>query len=269
MKRLPRLVLALAAAVQEEVAEELTPQRVVFGTGWGPQTETYDFLTRLEASGDSLSSPTDFVGSVHNSTASQLAIKYKADGANITVTNGDESFAHALYIATLLDGDEPLLLCGADEAHTALTPRLDASVAAAGELADGGAALLVRPALPGETGPMVKVSLVGNDVFDQDFPIAQYAVLLAGIPAGLEQAGEERLQRFLTATGFAGPIIRYRPLLGESATVSAIATALAVEYLKQGFVPGSLLQGDDLQLARKGILVLELTSSSALIEVVP
>ena len=269
MKRLPRLVLALANAVLNDVARELTPRRMVFGTGWGPQTETYDFLTRLEASGDVLSSPTDFVGSVHNSTASQLAMKYGATGANVTVTNGDESFAHALFTASLLAGDEPLLLCGADEAHEVLTPRLDASTAKVGNLADGGAALLVRPAFPGETGPLVKVSLTGDEVFSPDFPGSRYAALLAGIPAALEEPGETMLRRFLEITGFAGPVVRYRSLLGEFATVSAAATALAVEYLNQGCIPGSLLQGSDLQLDGKGILVLELTASPALIEVIP
>ena len=77
------------------------------------------------------------------------------------------------------------------------------------------------------------------------------------------------LRRFLEITGFAGPVVRYRSLLGEFATVSAAATALAVEYLNQGCIPGSLLQGSDLQLDGKGILVLELTASPALIEVIP
>ena len=95
-----------------------SPASIFFGTGWGPLSETHDFLSKLFESGEQFTSPTDFVGSVHNAPAGQAAIWLKATGANMTVTGGDYSFEQALFAAALAAGDgETLLVMGADEHH--------------------------------------------------------------------------------------------------------------------------------------------------------
>ena len=68
----------------------------------GSLSETYDFLIRLFESGERLSSPTDFVGTVHNAIAGQLALWSGAQGANLTMTSGSSSFEDALLTSALL-----------------------------------------------------------------------------------------------------------------------------------------------------------------------
>jgi 3-oxoacyl-[acyl-carrier-protein] synthase-1/3-oxoacyl-[acyl-carrier-protein] synthase II len=94
-----------------------TPSAIFFGTSWGPLSETYDFLTKLYESNEQFTSPAEFVGSVHNAPAGQVAMMLKATGPNITTTGGDYSFEQALLAASLIvcDRDDIVLVMGADE----------------------------------------------------------------------------------------------------------------------------------------------------------
>jgi 3-oxoacyl-[acyl-carrier-protein] synthase-1/3-oxoacyl-[acyl-carrier-protein] synthase II len=116
LKRLPRMSLTLASAAG---AGGCAPHAVFFGTGWGPLSEAYDFLTKLYESGEKFSSPTDFIGSVHNAPAGQAAMQVQATGPNITLSGGDYSFEQALFTASLFRhvSADPFLLIGADEHH--------------------------------------------------------------------------------------------------------------------------------------------------------
>ena len=147
LKRLPRMTLSLASrAFENSSLDNQKPGAVFMGTSWGALSETHDFLTRLEESNEQFPSPTDFVGSVHNGPASQVAILFGATGPNITTSGGDYSFEQALFAAELMldDSAGPALILGADEGHEKFSPLLDPSITAGTALADGGGALCVN-----------------------------------------------------------------------------------------------------------------------------
>lgn len=279
LKRLPRLVLGLAEALAEPGSASVEGKSVFFGTAWGPLSETHDFLDKLFASGDQFSSPTDFVGSVHNAPAAQVAMRAAARGANVTTTSSATPFEQAVLAASLLAGpdDEPLLLLAADEAHPKLTPLFDPAAAATGALAEGGGALLCRitagcggiPLYPayfgycaGEDPAPLLAALGGPERLRR-----RHAALLVGWPAAAEEDGRQQLAAFLAASGFAGPVICYPRLLGAYGTVAAAAAALAVRWLEQGALPAALSGGKaPLALDGKGLLLLTLGEQQAALE---
>ena len=120
------MALALACGAKENAGTDRQQLDSVFmGTGWGALSETHDFLKRLNESGEQFPSPTDFVGSVHNAPASQVAIMFGATGANITTSGGDYSFEQALLAAELMydgNGESTALVLGADEGHDSFSP---------------------------------------------------------------------------------------------------------------------------------------------------
>ena len=78
LKRLPRLVLALANTAHTAAGTGAPPEFLAVGTAWGPLAETQDFLRKLFESNDQFSSPTDFIGSVNNAPAGQVALLLSA-----------------------------------------------------------------------------------------------------------------------------------------------------------------------------------------------
>ena len=131
LKRFPRLALSLAIAAHENSGAGDTPAAVFLGTGWGALSETADFLNRLFETDEQFPSPIDFVGSVHNAAAGQIAMQFQATGANITMTGGDYSFEQSLMAADLVSGNirDGFLVIGADESHPELSRLFDRSVA--------------------------------------------------------------------------------------------------------------------------------------------
>jgi 3-oxoacyl-(acyl-carrier-protein) synthase len=268
LKRLPRLAISLAMEAAA-LSGGASPSSIFFGTGWGPLSETHDFLTKLFESDEQFTSPTDFVGSVHNAPAGQAAIWLKAAGANLTVTGGDYSFEQALFAATLAAGDgEALIVMGADEHHDALSPLFDASVRSGGVPSDGGGALcLLKEAYsPGAAvsplfyrGASASVILSLVEAIDGAGAMGQtYAAVFAGMPAGNRQECEKQLGEFIAATGFTGPVVDYRSLTGEFASASAAAAAIAVRLAAQGALPAPFAGGAACSLADRGILLLGL-----------
>jgi len=290
LKRLPRLALALGQAACP--GPQAGPGRIFFGTGFGPLSETHDFLTELLSSPARLASPIDFVGSVHNAPAGQLALRLDARGANLTATSGDSSFEAALLMAELLAldvgaGEAPagrdLLLLGADEHHPALSPLLDPS---AGVPADGGGALWLRPGgdcAPGLAGPRVHlrayraapetpdaVAGLVEELGGAGALAARYAALLVDLPAGARGLGGDRLAALRRAAAFAGPIVDLRALLGEFASASALGAALAARLVAQGEVPAGLAgSGRALPLAGRGVLLVGLGAQLSALELTP
>jgi len=278
LRRLPRLALSLASSAISNAKDGTKPSGIYVGTGWGPMSETHAFLDRLFRNNEQSSSPTDFVGSIHNAVSSQIAIWFNAKGPNITATNGDFSFQDALFAASFTGNDKPFLLCGVDEAHETLSPLLDPSVAAADVLADGGGAFMavkaknedegpfIFPAFlarrPGTVEPLIQ-ALGGPNRIRDDF-----AAILLGIPASNPAPADTFLAKFIDLSGFDGPVIPYRPLLGEFATASAIAIVLATNMVKKDSIPGALIKENrDLSTHGKGILVLDIDSNLSAIEV--
>jgi 3-oxoacyl-(acyl-carrier-protein) synthase len=281
--RLPRMVLALAdAAVRDAGPAVGKPRAVCFGTAWGPLTETHDFLARLFASGEVLSSPTDFVGSVHNAPAGQVAMRLGATGPNVTATAGEASFEQALLCAGLLAGvaDGPLVVVGADEAHGVLTPRIDPS-ATHGPFADGGGALLLRPD-DGTGGVRLRVAHLGAAPGAEaggDALLAalggaarvcrQFGAVFVGLPGDERPDAERQCRAFVAASGFAGPVVDVRSVLGEFATVAAAAAVVAVGAVRAGSLPAALGGVRERSLEGKGILLLGLGARRTAVEVLP
>lgn len=274
LKRLPQMTLSLAAKAHAESGLDCPkPNDVFMGTGWGALSETYDFLTRLNESKERFPSPTDFVGSVHNGPASQVAIMFGATGANITASGGDYSFEQALLAAELMagDGPTPALVLGVDEGHDTFSPLLDPSITTGSSLADGGAAFCINRELKGaqcgisipfyqnsERGDVIAALL--DSLGDTTSKTSSYALVLVGIPAAMHSQGQKQLASFLELSKLSVPVIDYRKVIGEFASASAVATALAASFLETGIIPGTLKGGSDIAITKQAnkILVLGL-----------
>jgi len=280
LRRLSRMTLILAREAQKAAGMAETagsPGGIYFGTGWGPLTETSDFLDQLFASAGQFTSPTDFIGSVHNAPASQAAIRLKATGPNITATGGDYSFEQALLSAALItkEGDDPVLVIAADEHHDRLSPRLDPFSAA-----DGGAAFFLRP-LASATGLRLVPAFLSYVPEGEDGipPLIEalggsgrickrFGAVFAGIPASTRARGEACVASFLRRTGFTGVIFDYRCVTGEFSGASAIAAVLAVDVVSRGVFPPHLSGKGKAALEGKGILLLGLGEYVTAIEVI-
>ena len=251
MKRFSQMALALAAAAKEDSGIEQSPHAVFMGSGWGALSETWDFLDKLQSTREQFPSPIDFVGSVHNSAAGQIAISHGATGPNITSSGDDYSFEQALLAAeTFLETKtryNTAFLLAADEAHPQFTNLLDASAQKAELTADGGGSLyLCRKAIPGkvainlcfygkscDTGLGEMLSSLGGKEQIQE----KCAMILAGIPAALEIEGERQLDAFMQVTDIDVPVIHYRKFTGEFASASAVAAVMATQLLESGEIP--------------------------------
>jgi 3-oxoacyl-[acyl-carrier-protein] synthase-1/3-oxoacyl-[acyl-carrier-protein] synthase II len=272
MKRLPRLTLSLAISARRDSGRTAPPRSVYFGTGLGALSETHDFLFRLFKSGEKFSSPTDFVGSLHNSPAGQVALHFGSRGANVTVTGTDDSFEEALYCASVLarEEDAPILCLAADEAHEVMTPLIDRSAGAETKLSDGGGALLLKPAplsgradilplflgFPGDAAG--GVGALARALQEMGRLDERFGAVFVGIPGAVRETAETQLAEFLSATDFSGPVVDYRRTLGQYATVSAAACVLAREYVRAGHIAPALGGDGGVSLEGRGILLLGL-----------
>ena len=270
LKRLPRMALALSAMACERGKTPHNPKAVFWGTGWGSLSETYDFLKRLFESEHQFTSPTDFIGSVHNAPAGNVAIRYDAKGPNITATGGDCSFEQALVSACLLSDSHggPFLVMGADEHHPLLTGLFDPSFGSGGRPSDGGGAIRAWPKDANLEKGFVRVSPLffkkaGPSRMEELLEILEganavqrrFGGIFAGIPAACRQEGENGLKKFLSLSDFKGPVFDYRRHIGEFATASAVATALAVRCVQDGNTFAPLSSDLMASLNGRGILI--------------
>lgn len=274
LKRLPRLALALAHEMIDACPAEDRPSAISFGTGWGAMTETHDFLSRLFASDMQFPSPADFIGSVHNAPAGQIAMMSNITGANITTSAGDGSFEQALLTADLLTRGEArsVLVIAADEAHPVLSPLFDPSVREQSVLSDGGGAFRLQRAEhpPQESGVCLDPAFFscrsGPDSVDRmidhlggaDHIGSAYGMIMAGLPAAYRPQASEQLARFVTRCRFGGLVVDYRLQTGEFASASALAAAAAVHFLARGDMIPAPGRGGKLTREGKGILLLGL-----------
>ncbi|MCI5221204.1 MAG: 3-oxoacyl-ACP synthase [Candidatus Electrothrix sp. AR4] len=282
LKRLPRMTLSLALqAVQANERagsdqQSQQPAAVFMGTGWGALSDTYDFLRQLLESQEQFPSPTNFVGSVHNSPASQVAILFGATGSNITTSGGDYSFEQALLAAQLqLDEKTPALVLGADEGHTEFSPLFDASInsgASPADLADGGGAFYVNRETSGakcflrisfyqSSRAEDPISALINELAPYPAQLDRYALILAGIPAAMKKKGEKQIEQFMAQAQLpflSVPVVRYRKFIGEFASASAAAAALAASLIAAGRIPGTLTKTRDINLDKQKNTILVL-----------
>ncbi|MCJ7687695.1 MAG: beta-ketoacyl-[acyl-carrier-protein] synthase family protein, partial [Desulfobacteraceae bacterium] len=282
LKRLSRLALSLAIAAHKDSGVSDDPHSLFFGTGWGPLSETYDFLTKLYESEEHFTSPTDFVGSVHNAPAGMMAIRFRATGPNITTTGGDYSFEQSLITANLLTKgrDDLILVVGADESHEMLSGLFDDSVSGGQTPSDGGGALCLRRAdtssglriYPSffeysKDNPSIISSLIDN-LGGPDRIKSKYGAVFAGIPGSHRDTGSNQLSQFLTGSSFEGPVIDYRRLTGEFASASAVAAVLAVCFAREGNIPEALCDRESSSLNGKGILIIGLGKFVTAVELI-
>lgn len=93
---------------------EIRPKSIIVATALGALADTQGFLDGLFT--DGFGSPRSFIASVHNSMAGKLALDFGVKGPNLTVCDGQNSFASALVSASLLlESDFPVALIVTDE----------------------------------------------------------------------------------------------------------------------------------------------------------
>jgi len=276
MKRLARMALGLAARTMDRAGKTNPASDVYFGTAWGALSETHDFLEKLYASNEFYTSPIDFVGSVHNAPAGQVAMRAKARGANVAMTGGDTSFEQALMAAHYLaaGGRQPVLVGGADEMHPVFSALFDPSVPMGDTPADGGGMLLLETAgdasplslCPGYFAPGEDVSASLQAVLASHGGArafnARIGAVMVGIPAAHRENCTRPLNEFKRRLGLKGPWIDYRRHFGEFASASAVAAVAAMALLERGTIPGALAGGADWPLAGRAILLLGLGATT-------
>jgi len=272
LKRLPRMVLSLCAAIDQKVDSAHCPGSVYLGTGWGALSETHRFLTQLFESDERFASPIDFTGSVHNAPAGHVATYLKARGPNLTLTGGDYSFEQALFTASLLaeDNDQPCIVIGADEHHPDFTPLFDSSSRRSQVPSDGGAAFCLQhgshPLHPTLCCLFYAHVNKNPEVISEGVATLNKAVsgtkgigaILYGRPKRYESIGKLQLDSLTTALSFKGPQIPYRSFTGEFATASAVATSLALALVRDQKIPTTLTGARPFDLNGQGILILGL-----------
>lgn len=281
LRRLPLMVLNISELLARDVPDDQKPSSVFFGTGWGPLSETYNFLKKLFDSKEQFSSPIDFAGSVHNAPASQAAMLLGAKGPNVTATGGDASFEQALLMAqTLLTpGDLPTLVIGADEAHEQFSPLFDASVRQEGEMSDGAGGLLLT-ADPDESETRIRVAhyapadFTGQDVERMIEEIGgnetlskKFGAIFVGIPAVEKESAQNQMVQILKQTDFNGQVIDYRKWFGQFASASAVAAVVATRCVMESSIPAGLVDGKNVLLKGQGILVIGLGKFLSAIEI--
>jgi len=288
LKRLPRISLSLASAALKSSNLPGSPSAVFFSTGWGSLSETDDFLIKLYKNNEKFSSPMDFIGSVHNAPAGQIAMMHGATGPNLTMTGGNYSFEQALIAASLLapENESHFLAVGADEYQNRLSLLIDPSVAenpAAAKkpvFSDGGGALCLKK---GDKGLRVcpafykladhrsssVVALLIDQLGGHESIQNRFGAIFAGIPAAERSFAETQIDDFLSFSEIHMPIIDYRKYIGEFASASAVAVTMAVHLVQLGYIPGFFCDGENLFLNNKGILVIGTGSFITAVEVYP
>jgi hypothetical protein len=147
-RRDPRIwQLAYVAAARLLGAAARKPRSLCVGTALGALDETKSFLDGVFK--DGFGSPRNFIASVHNSMAGKLALEFSIDGPNLTLCDGQNSFASALASAAILPPDAfPCLVAAVDESIPLLrdlAPHLSSDCASSlpGPADEGAVALLV------------------------------------------------------------------------------------------------------------------------------
>jgi len=158
----------------------------------------------------------------------------------------------------------------AAEAHEPrLSPLFDPSSAQGPLASDGGAAFFL---VPDDDSPGARMRWLGEcagsglEIF-QKLPIlrlpGRYDAVCLGVPASLGAGADESLAE-LAASMSPCPLVLFRNRLGQHASVSATAAALAARAVLEGRLP---FADPPLQLPRKRLLLLELGPPATAIEV--
>ena len=252
-----------------------TVDAIVTGTGYGCVENTEFFLEALSKEGEQLLKPTYFMQSTHNTISSLVAIQTKNYGYNATYAQKGVSFESALHDAwlqfrlgkigsALIGGHDEMTetfyhilkkggMMGRDEERCA-----EASVSVV--LASGSrfeeAQSLSRTQCGGnnpEIQPLCK--LTGFKMLHQ--PTME--VLKDAVALMLQEAGKRLSDVSFILTGISGdrdsdaayfeetkrlfgdkPLLKYKPLFGESFAASGVGFYVAAQCLKAQYVPKTL-----------------------------
>ena len=271
LKRLPRLMVALAHTAHAATGKASPPEFVAVGTAWGPLAETRDFLRKLFETSEQFSSPTDFIGSVHNAPAGQVALLLGDTAPNLTCSSGDRSFAQALLCGELAiaSGKGSALVMAAEAHEPRLSPFFD-PLGATGPLAsDGGAAFVL---VPDDGAPGARLRWLGEfspanlDSMDGMAALTEpdrYDAVLVSVSASLGAEPREPLARLANILSPC-PIVPIRARIGHHASAGATAAALASRAVVEGLLPFS---ATPLSLAKRRLLLLELGPQAAAMEI--
>jgi 3-oxoacyl-(acyl-carrier-protein) synthase len=274
LKRLPRMSLALARTALDASQIGMPPAFIAFGTAWGPLAETQDFLRKLFESNDQFSSPMDFIGSVHNAPAGQVALLLGAQSPNLTFSSSDRSFSQTLLGASMAvaAGAPHALVLAAEAFEPHLSPLFEPAVARGALASDGGGAVLL---VPDDDRPGARVRWLGErgigqgavlDLVDElahEEALDRFDAVLVGVPAALDDAATESLAH-LTSRFPRAPIVGYRARLGQHASVTATAVVLLARAVVAGTLPFATSPAP---LPGKRVLVLDLGHHASAVEV--
>ncbi len=268
LKRLPRLALALARTAHAADGQASPPAVIATGTAWGPLAETKDFLRKLFDSGDQFSSPMDFIGSVHNAPAAQIALLLACHAPNLTCSAADRSFAQALLCASLEvgAGAGSALVLAAEAFEPTLSPLFEPAPGAGAS--DGGAAFLL---LPDDGTAGARVRWLGEAASGSAPAMLEriledrsggYDVVLVGCPASHDAGGDPT---WAWLSQLAVPRVWRHERLGHHASASATTTAIAGRAVTAGSLP--LAGATPLPLPARRLLLVELGPRVAALEV--
>lgn len=114
-RRAPRIWRMAHVAVSRALSElDIKPKSIITSTALGALDETVGFLNGSFT--DGFGSPRNFIASVHNSMAGNLAMSFDIKGPNLTVCDSQNSLASSLVSASFLnESDFPVLLIAVDE----------------------------------------------------------------------------------------------------------------------------------------------------------
>lgn len=106
-----------------EIAGIDTPDAIITATAWGCLDYSERLLKQLQEEGEVLLKPTYFMQSTHNTIGSNIAIRLKCHGYNVTYTHGAKSLEWAIRDAKLLlqSGKYKTVLVGV---HDEVTPMM-------------------------------------------------------------------------------------------------------------------------------------------------
>jgi 3-oxoacyl-(acyl-carrier-protein) synthase len=271
LKRLPRLTLALAQTAHAASGRAAPPDVIAAGTAWGPLAETHAFLRKLFESGDQFSSPMDFIGSVHNAPAAQVALFLGSQAPNLTCSAADRSFSQALLCASLelAAGAQSAMVLAAEAFEPDLSPLFEPEVAQHPLRSDGGAAFVL---VPDDGAAGARLRFLGEaagdaapallDRLTADFA-DRYDAALVGWPPG-DDLATDRACADLARRLPPALLVPHRARLGQHASVSATAVAVAVRGVRLGTLP---LGENTLELTRRRLLLVEVGRHTTCVEV--